>query len=302
MKSADYMEQELLSIPFSDSKIDAIYFKSLLRKNKNVKEPVVIHVHGFLGNFLDGSQRFLPPILARAGYSSLSINTRMATFGLFFGYGIIDETVPQIDTVISFLKNLGYSRIILSGYSLGASIMLRYISLRSEASKYPSLKAFIGISTPFSTPESIKTRWDRWDSVPSYEEVHRRVRESLKPDPYHSTEDRTIIIYRARGDTLNPEHTELYTYKTWWYLAGPEAEAAKCDKQIGRVKVPILLIQGSEDDTLGPDEARDLACVAREAGNEDATALYLKANHTFESSEEELGSAIVQWLDERFTK
>jgi dipeptidyl aminopeptidase/acylaminoacyl peptidase len=128
------------------------------------------------------------------------------------------------------------------------------------------------------------------------------VRESLKPDPYHSTEDRTIIIYRARGDTLNPEHTELYTYKTWWYLAGPEAEAAKCDKQIGRVEVPILLIQGSEDDTLGADEARNLARVAREAGNEDATALYLKSDHTFENSVEELGSAIVKWLDERFTK
>ncbi len=302
MKQTDYMEQELLSIPFGNTKIDALFFRSLRMSDYKEKEPVVIHVHGFLGNFLDGSQRFLPPILAKSGYSSLSINTRMATFGLFFGYGIIDETVPQIDAVIVFLKNMGYSRIILSGYSLGASIMLRYIALRSERSRYPSLRAVIGISTPYSTPESIKNRWNRWDSVPSYEEVYRRVRESLKPDPYHSTEDRTIIIYRARGDTLNPEHTELYTYKTWWYLAGPEAESAKCNNQIGKIKIPILLIQGAKDDTLGLEEARDLARIAQDAGNRDVSALYIKANHSFENAEEELGAAIVKWIDDRFKK
>jgi pimeloyl-ACP methyl ester carboxylesterase len=299
MSKADPVEQELISIPYGHSKIDALFYKSVLRGSP-VKEPVIIHIHGFLGNFLEGSQRYLPPLLAEAGYSSLSINTRMATFGLFFGYGIIDDTIPQIDTAIVYLKNTGYSRIILSGYSLGSSIVLRYASLRSDPQQYPSLKGIIALSTPYSTADTIRKRWNRWGSNPSYDEIYRRVKETLKPDPYTSTEDRTVIIYKARGDTLNPEHTELYTYKTWWYLAGPEAESSRCYKQIRRVRIPILLIQGREDAELGPEEANDLARIAQESGNKDVSAIYLDADHNFEGKEEELGEVIKKWLGRRF--
>jgi len=293
MYKPEIVEQELISIPFGNSKIDALFYRSLLNAGKPEKEPVIIHIHGFLGNFLEGSQRFLPPILAEAGYSSLSMNTRMATFGLFFGYGIIDDTVPQIDAAIVYLKNMGYSKIILSGYSLGSSIVLRYASLRNDPSVFTSLKGIIALSTPFSTPHTIRNRWNKWGSNPSYDEIYRRVKETLKPDPHRSSEDRTVIIYKARGDTLNPEHTELYTYKTWWYLAGPEAEAAKW--------IPILLIQGREDDELGPDESEKLAQIAQKAGNHDVTALYLDANHNFDGKEEALGIVIRQWLDRRFS-
>jgi pimeloyl-ACP methyl ester carboxylesterase len=299
MSKADLVEQELISIPYGHSKIDALFYKSVLRGGP-VKEPVIIHIHGFLGNFLEGSQRYLPPLLAEAGYSSLSINTRMATFGLFFGYGIIDDTIPQIDTAIVYLKNMGYSRIILSGYSLGSSIVLRYASLRNDPAQFPSLKGIIALSTPYSTADTIRNRWNRWGSNPSYDEIYRRVKETLKPDPYTSTEDRTVIIYKARGGTLNPEHTELYTYKTWWYLAGPEAESSRCYKQIRRVRIPILLIQGSEDAELGPGEADDLARIAQESGNKDVSAIYLDADHNFEGKEEELGEVIKKWLGRRF--
>ena len=84
------MEQELVSIPFGKSKIDGLYYNSTIHSEDKIKnDTAVIHVHGFLGNFLDGSQRFLPPILAEGGYSSLAINTRMANFGLFFGMSCI---------------------------------------------------------------------------------------------------------------------------------------------------------------------------------------------------------------------
>jgi pimeloyl-ACP methyl ester carboxylesterase len=300
MYNTNIVEQELISIPFGDSKIDALFYRSLLNAGKPEKEPVIIHIHGFLGNFLEGSQRYLPPILAQAGYSSLSINTRMATFGLFFGYGIIDDTIPQIDTAIVYLKNMGYSKIILSGYSIGSSIVLRYASLRNDPSLFTSLKGIIALSTPYSTPHTIRKRWNKWGSNPTYDEIYRRVKETLKPDPHSSTEDRTVIIYKARGDTLNPEHTELYTYKTWWYLAGPEAEAAKCFKHISKIRIPILLIQGREDDELGPNEAEGLAQIAQKAGNTDVTALYLDANHNFDGREEELGETIKMWLGRRF--
>jgi len=296
------MEQELISIPFNNSKIDALFYRSAVDGRQSEKEPIIIHVHGFLGNFLEGSQRFLPPILAKRGYSSLAINTRMANFGLFFGFGVLEDTVPQIDTAIVFLKGLGYKKIILSGYSLGGSVVLRYAALRNDPSAYPTLKGVIALATPYSMPDSIRRRWDRWESQPSYDEVYTRAKEILKPDPYNASEDRTILIYRARGDTYRPEHTEIYTYKTWWFLAGPEAEGAKAYKQIERIKTPILLIQGWYDDIVDPQETYDLAQVALDAGNRDVSAFYVNTGHTLEGKEDELGDIIINWLGRRFRK
>jgi pimeloyl-ACP methyl ester carboxylesterase len=298
----EFMDQELISIPFGNSKIDALFYHTTAQSDQSEKEAIIIHVHGFLGNFLDGSQRFLPPILAKAGYSSLSINTRMANFSLFFGFGILEDTVPQIDTVIVFLKELGYKKIILSGYSLGGCIVLRYAALRNDPSQYPSLKGVIALATPRSMPDSIRRRWDRWKSEPSYEEVYRQAKEILKPDPYNASEDRTILVYKARGDTYRPEHTEVYTYKTWWFLAGPEAEGARAYKQIEKIKIPILLTQGWHDDIIDPIETFELAQVALDAGNRDVSAFYLNTGHTLEMKEEELGDIITKWLDRRFQK
>ncbi|MCI0454333.1 MAG: alpha/beta hydrolase [Candidatus Dadabacteria bacterium] len=298
----EFMEQELISIPFGNSKIDALFYHSISQGGKSEKEPIIIHVHGFLGNFLDGSQRFLPPILAKAGYSSLSVNTRMANFSLFFGFGILEDAVPQIDTAIVFLKELGYKKIILAGYSLGGCIVLRYAALRNDTSAYPSLKGVIALATPRSMPDSIRRRWDKWRSEPAYEDVYKRAKENLKPDPFNASEDRTILIYKARGDTYRPEHTEIYTYKTWWFLAGPEAEGAKAFKQIERIKIPILLIQGWHDDIIDPIETFELAQISLDAGNKDVSAFYVNTGHTLEGKEDELGDIIVKWLDRRFPK
>ena len=295
-----YMEQELISIPVGKSKVNALFYKSTHSNKNGKKEPIIIHVHGFLGNFLDGSQRFLPPILAEAGYSSISINTRMANFGLFFGYGIIEDTIPQIDGVVKYLEEIGYTEIIISGYSLGGSVLLKYAALRDDVKKYPSIKGIIALATPYSMPDSIKRRWNKWDSQPSYDEVYEEAREILKPDFKDSDQDRTIIVYKARGNTFKPEHTEIYTYKTWWYLAGPEAEDAKGYKQIKHISKPIILIQGWNDEVVHSNETHELAQAAIEAGNDDVSAFYLNTGHSLIGKEEELGDIIVRWLDRRF--
>jgi hypothetical protein len=151
-------------------------------------------------------------------------------------------------------------------------------------------------------PDSIRRRWDRWKSEPSYEEVYKRAKEFLKPDPYTASEDRTILIYKARGDTYRPEHTEIYTYKTWWFLAGPEADGATAYKQIEKIKIPILLTQGWHDDVIDPIETFELAQISLDAGNKDVSAFYLNTGHALEMKEDELGDIIIKWLDRRFQK
>lgn len=297
----DFMEQELVSIPFGKSKIDGLYYNSTIGGKGSVESrTIVVHVHGFLGNFLDGSQRFLPPILAEGGFSSLAINTRMANFGLFFGYGILNDTIPQIDRVVEYAADLGYKNIILSGYSLGTSIVLRYASIRNDPNSYPNLKGIITLAAPYSMPDSIRRRWVRFGSEPSYEEVYEEAKEIIKPGKEGAGQDRTILIYKARGESYRPEHTEIYTYRTWWHLAGPEAKYAMGYRKMANIKVPILLIQGWYDEVVKPEETHQLAQIAIDAGNTDVSAFYVNAGHTFDGKEEELGDIIVRWLDRRF--
>ena len=150
-------------------------------------------------------------------------------------------------------------------------------------------------------PDSIRRRWDKWNSQPSYEQVYNEAKEILYPDPSsEDVDDRTIIIYKARGDSYRPEHTEIYTYKTWWFLAGPEAESAMGYKQVVNIKVPILLIQGWNDEIVHSSETHDLAQVAITAGNDDVSAFYLNTGHSLAGKEEELGDIIIRWLDRRF--
>lgn len=297
-----YVEQELISVPVGKGKLNALYYRAI-NNDSDKRKTIIIHVHGFLGNFLDGSQRFLPPILAKAGYSSISINTRMANFGLFFGFGIVDDTIPQIDGVVRYLGEMGYEKIIVSGYSLGGGVVFRYLSEKSRrcgSGETGLLKGVIALATPYSIPDSIRRRWNKWESQPSYDEVYEEAKIILGDDPHGSKQDRTILVFRARGDSYRPEHTEIYTYKTWWFLAGPEASAVKSYEQIENIKLPILLIQGWNDAFVKPEETHNLAQIAIDGGNDDVSAYYLNTGHTLEGKEEEMGDIITRWLDRRF--
>lgn len=295
-----YMEQELIAIPFNGGKVDALYYKSNKVSSDKNSKTAVIHVHGFLGNFLDGTQRFLPPILAKSGYSSLSINTRLANFGLFFGYGIIDDTISQIDRAKEFLLEQGYKNIVISGYSLGGAVALRYVAMRSSKKKYPYLKGVIALATPYSMPDSIRRRWNRWGSEPSYDQIYEEAKTIFKGNPDNTKEDRTIVVYKTRGNTYLPEHSGIYTYKTWWHLAGPQAHSAMCYKQIEKIKLPILLAQGWYDEIVDSQEAYHLAQVARDSGNKNVSVFFVDGGHSFEGNEKELGDIAVGWLNSEF--
>ena len=108
------------------------------------------------------------------------------------------------------------------------------------------------------------------------------------------------MVKKAHGPTHLPEHTEVYTLKTWWALAGPEAHGAKAHKHIGAIKVPLLLIQGLHDDIIEPRETADLEGLAQDAGNPDVSSAYLAAGHTFQGQHAKLGQIIIRWLNDRF--
>jgi pimeloyl-ACP methyl ester carboxylesterase len=219
----------------------------------------------------------------------------MAFMGQIMGDGILDDTINDLDASLELLKKKGFRKIFIFGYSLGANIVAYYASKRTD----PSIKGLILEGCAFSLPDAQRKRWEKWNSLPSYDEVYSKAKQILGPDPYKSSNDQIFIVYRAWGPTLNPFHIEILTYKTWWFMRGPEAYNAMTYKLVSNIKIPILFLQGENDDILGASEATELASLVREAGNPNLTVKYIpRAKHDCMENPDETVTAIVNWLSE----
>ncbi len=299
-----YLERcsgSIIPIPFDQHKIDALFYGITTPKKHLEERPVILRLHGTLGNLLDETEHEFPGILAAEGFSSLTMNTLLANLGLFFGFGIYDDTMPQIDKACEFLRKLGFKKIVIAGHGLGGCMAIRYAALRKDPYEFPAVAGIIAIATPYSLPQTIRRRWKRFGSKPTYGEVYGRAKRIFKPATREeASRDESFVVKQAHGKTYLPEHSEVYTLKTWWSLASPEAEGTKAYKHIGRAQVPILLVHALQDDVIEHREVEDLGQVAIDAGNSDVTQLFFETGHTFEGKHTELGQITAKWLEDRF--
>lgn len=257
--------------------------------------PIVIVVHGVLGHFLArGTPRQLPLLLTGRGINTFSINTRMAHLGQIFGSAIFDAAEYDIEAAVEFLTKEGFARIFILGFSLGANLSAFYAANKPE----PEVKGLILEGCAYSLPDSQKKRWGKWNSMPTYDEVYEKAGELLGPDPLTSPRDEIFLVNRAWGDTLNPFHNEIYTYKTWWFMRSPEAHHAKTCTVMPRVKVPVLFLQGANDDILEEWESRELARLASEAGNSSVDVRYIEnAKHDCMENPDAASDSIARWIE-----
>lgn len=299
---AERCSGSIIPIPFDEHKIDALFYGTTRHQKHLAENPVILRLHGTLGNLLDETEHELPSILAAEGFSSLTMNTLLANLGLFFGFGIYDDTMPQIDKACEFLRKLGFKKIVIAGHGLGGCMAIRYAALRKDPAKFAAVAGIMAVATPYSLPEAIRRRWKRFGSEPSYDEIYRRAKRIFKPATGEEAAlDESIVVKKAHGKTYLPEHSEVYTLKTWWSLASPEAEGTKTHKHIGRAQVPILLVHALQDDVIEHREFEDLGQVAIDAGNSDVTQLFIETGHTFVGKHTELGQITTKWLKDRFS-
>jgi dienelactone hydrolase len=287
----------LVSIPWRGHSIDA-----LLHRPESGAEPCsgglgVLRLHGLLGNLLDETEHFLPQRLASAGYASLTINTLLANLGLFFGFGIFSNTLDQIRAACEFLAGEGFRRIVIAGHGLGGCLAIRYAADPEAHPAGTEIVGIVAIATPYSMPKMVRRRWERFGSRPTYDEVLRRSERvcgrTSEPSP---SGDEIVVVQRAHGDTSLPEHAEVYTLRTWWSLAGPEAHDAEPYRHIGNVRLPILLLQGRNDTVIESRRGEDLGEVARNAGNDAVTEVLLDGDHAFHGQHDALSHCIAGWL------
>ncbi len=217
------------------------------RKENFLRLPVLLQIHGLLGHFLArGTPRLLPHALLTHGFNSLSINTRLACAGQMTGQGIFDDTIHDIDAAIAILDQEGFQNIYILGYSLGAGMVVHWAANR----QHPLVKGLILEGMGFSLPDSRRKRWEKWGSSPTYAEVYERAKAILGADPYRAPDDEVFVVYQCSGPSREPIHSEIYTYKTWWFMIGPEARNAMTHRHIAKVNLPLLMLRGEHDELV----------------------------------------------------
>ncbi len=265
-----------------------------VRARRTGRRTAQIHVHGIMGNFLVGTLRFLPAPYARVGLPMLVVETRMANVGQLFGTAIPEDALLDLDAAVAWLAEAGYDDLVISGYSSGATLAVRFAASRQP----PTLKALVLYGAPWGLPQSALQRCRQWGSDPSYDEVAATVRKNVSGDPGARAPDRLFTIVRSRGPTRRPEDSEVYTWRTWWHSRGPDAVSTMTFRQIGRVSVPILLVQGTADAVVAPAEAEQLAGVARAAGNSDVEVGWIEGgDHFFGGQELDVTNTVIRWLN-----
>lgn len=293
------VEYELITLPSADGREhDAMLViderAARRRQRMTGRRTALMHVHGIMGNFLVGTLRFLAAPLAREGFPVLVVETRMGNIGQLVGPGIFDLARRDLTAGAAWLRETGWDHLIAMGYSSGASLSTRW----AATEHVPWLRGLALLGAPWGLPEAMEARAAHWGATPSYEQIFTRAAEVIN-DPDGDAADRLFIIERSRGPSTQPRDSEVYTYRTWWHSRGPEATAAKTHLQIGQVRAPILLVQGTADIIVAESEAHALAEVARAAGNDRVEVAVIDgADHFFAGREFITIQTVVRWLRE----
>lgn len=264
------------------------------------KKPVIINVHGVLGNFLArGTPQILPPMLLERGISTLSINTRMGFLGQIFGEGIYHEAGQDIEESVKLLTKQGFENIYVLGYSLGANLAVHYLT----QSDCEEVKGVILEGCSYSLPDSQKRRLAKYGSIPQYDAIYERARQILGQDPISSRNDQLFIVYKAWGNSYGPGDIEIFSYRTWWFMRSPEADFAKTYKHISKVRIPVLFIHGENDDIVDHWEPEKLKGILDESGNNNVTLTYIPdARHDCMENPKTTTDVITAWLSNGGTR
>ncbi len=195
--------------------------------------------------------------MAWQGVPTGAIKTRMAKLGVIDGGGRVDHTPADLDGALGLAGELGYERVALLGYGLGATMVAHHQALRRPA----AVEAVCTLAHPASLPEALRDRWRLHGSSPGYEQMLERAgRRAAGGDQG----DDIVVVTRGSGYREAPCDTEVWTERTWWASRSPQATHAVSRERVPHMSVPLGIIQPSSDVEIG--YGAQLAAAAGEAG------------------------------------
>ena len=277
------METELITIKSEDScELDGAFYQASEGKKLTSDKCVVYLIHGRSMNFYTGFPRFVPPALTAIGCDCLSLNRR--------GRSILTLTPgwkPEGDAVsmfsdqmndalagLEYLKNHGYTRIIVGGHSQGGLLSAALAAQDSDINGVILASAIPG-----------------YDIIP----------------PWYPKEVVGKIIDGAKVAASEGNYDKMFTLDGWpWVISAKTVlqalnpVLADLKAFMEKITVPILSFYGSEDiepELSGPGKEAFEVSPSRNKKFE----IIDGADHFYKGYENKIQQEVVSWMKAQFS-
>jgi pimeloyl-ACP methyl ester carboxylesterase len=279
---------------------DDLLLSGLLNRPAIKQETAIVFIHGFLYDFYTHEfVRKISEAAVQKGFAFLAAQNRGSgiqtavltsdrknskTLGSYFE--LIEEATLDIDAWIKFLQNLGYTKFILVGHSLGTYKVIRYLiegAYKTDITK-------VSLLGPFDKNVYVEKKSSgKW---PQYVEEAKKKIDSGKalefiPDTYDDFPMTMQTFYSwYRPGELN-EMWDFYRHKEYTFPIWEQ------------IKIPVQIVTGTSDESLeypayySRDEAYG---VMKSHINSLDLQLIEGSGHTFVGFEEKLASVFGAFL------
>ncbi len=249
----------------------------------------VIGTHGAASSFYTSVTGFLCPALPSHSYPALSMNLRCHDRG--YASSIFEDCEKDLAAGVRFMKEQGYSHVVLFGHSLSVTQILYYMARSRES-------AVVGLALSAGHDDLRSVSWTYWDTLvddpkAEYERVLAQCREMVAD----GDGDRLIIIPWWRPDpklNLRQRYRETAA-QTFVSYRAPESNC-NASAWMPQVEAPTLFITHSVVDTAASPEMmhrlRQLAIKARFTDGVDIEG----SGHFYVGYEDQLIDVVAGWI------
>ncbi|MGK7955894.1 MAG: DUF1749 domain-containing protein [Crocosphaera sp.] len=278
LESSDMIQvNEIVTVKTSDSRslTGLLWEDNTCQENKTI----IIHIRGKTGTPIT------EPLTAEM--AEIYVNNNIATLVIELhrsGYGgslesVAEMDVEDINAFVQSVLNRGYTSIILTGQSLGSNSIMRYC----VQSPHPNIIAMVH----FGPTQDCANWLQKYLGSDDYNHLFQQAEKAIK----NSSKNQDLIGKPPYDKMLSPSRPDAWL--SWW---GPDADTANL-KTISQVKIPILMLCGSND--FFNDRER-IDTLKNAAINSPLTDIiwYEGCGHNFANFEKQAANDVVNWLNQ----
>ncbi|MGB7444410.1 MAG: alpha/beta hydrolase [Coleofasciculaceae cyanobacterium] len=246
--------------------------------DSQANQTVVLHVRGKTGTpITEPLFTKLAEVYNQNQIAALVIELRRSGYG-----GSMQATssmdVDDIDAFVNLLCQRGYTRIILSGQSLGSNSIMRY----QVQCHHPNVVALVHMAPTQDCADWLKKHIGS--------DVYQSLLTQAKTAVAEGCGNQGLIGKPPYQNMLSPQRPD--SWLSWW---SPEADTANL-KTIGKVDIPMLLLCGSQDFFNDRDRLNQLQAAATRSPVTDII-WYEGCGHNFANFERKTAEDVVSWLN-----
>jgi alpha-beta hydrolase superfamily lysophospholipase len=279
------MKSELIKFGTKDN----LQLQGLLFEPEKKTSKILVHVHGWVGNFYENS--FLDPEIKcflENGISVFTFNNRGAGIIMEFlrnnkretiggALEIFEECIYDIEASLDILKKRGYCEFILQAHSLGCQKIIYYLSKKKDK----MIKCIVMLA-PVDDIEYASQLF----SKEKYKEALQIAKEMIRNKKGHEPVPKWMQYY------------PMLSANRFLQVSDPDSTSGRILYTNGKltelknIKIPMLAVFGSKDDyQKNPSEKLKIL----KAKTKCDTLLIKDATHWFAGNEKVFGEKISGW-------